>query len=49
VATAWLMADWARRSCRPAAEKLPVSAIVTSTRSWSRVRLPIIGQGVPSV
>ena len=33
VAMVWLIADCARPNRRPAAEKLPVSAIVTSTRS----------------
>src|ERR1019366_7810121 len=40
VRTDWLIADCTRRNLRPAAEKLPVSAIVVSTRSWSRVSAP---------
>src|ERR1700733_13816746 len=40
VRTDWLIADCTRRNWRPAAEKLPESAIVVSTRSWSRVKAP---------
>src|SRR5450755_4777962 len=40
VRTDWLIADCTRRNLRPAAEKLPESAIVVSTRSWSRVSTP---------